>query len=112
MKSVQAGSLLIDTSTIDPNVARELAAKVKEHKASMVDAPVSGGVTGAAAATLTFMVGGEEKDFEKAKPLLQAMGKNIIHCGNAAGVGQVVKVCNNLILGISMLGKIMIVIDD
>ena len=69
----------------------------------MLDAPVSGGIAGAAAATLTFMVGGEAAAFEAARPLLQAMGKAVIHAG-PAGAGQAAKICNNLILGISMIG--------
>jgi 3-hydroxyisobutyrate dehydrogenase len=103
LSSVRTNSLLIDTSTIDPGVAREVASKVADHKATMIDAPVSGGVGGAQAGTLTFMVGGEKEAFEKAKILLQCMGKNIVHCGGT-GNGQVVKVCNNLVLAISMIG--------
>lgn len=99
--SARAGALLIDCSTIDPTVTRTLAAAAGQRKLRMVDAPVSGGVGGAEAGTLTFMVGGAAADFDAAKPLLAAMGKNIVHCG-AAGTGQVAKLCNNLILGISM----------
>ncbi|WP_076940418.1 3-hydroxyisobutyrate dehydrogenase, partial [Burkholderia pseudomallei] len=69
----------------------------------LVDAPVSGGTGGAAAGTLTFMVGGDDADYARAKPVLAAMGKNIVHCG-ATGMGQVAKVCNNLVLGITMAG--------
>lgn len=71
----------------------------------MCDAPVSGGVMGAENATLTFMVGGEQEAFEQAKVLLSFMGKNIVHCGGS-GNGQVVKICNNLVLAISMIGLI------
>ncbi len=94
---------LIDCSTIDPHTAREVAARAAEHGNPMADAPVSGGTGGAAAATLTFMVGAEAQLFASIRPLLAAMGKNIIHCG-ASGTGQVAKICNNLLLGISMIG--------
>jgi 3-hydroxyisobutyrate dehydrogenase len=97
------GALLIDCSTIDPITAREVAMDAKAKGCRMVDAPVSGGVAGAEAATLTFMVGGETADFEAAKALLQAMGKNIVHCGGS-GNGQVAKICNNLMLAIEMIG--------
>jgi len=97
------GTLLIDSSTIDPLTAREIAMDAKAKGCPMVDAPVSGGVAGAEAATLTFMVGGEARDFEAAKPILQCMGKNIVHCGGI-GNGQVAKICNNLMLAIEMIG--------
>jgi 3-hydroxyisobutyrate dehydrogenase len=96
------GTLLIDSSTIDPLTAREVAMDAQGKGCPMVDAPVSGGVGGAEAATLTFMVGGEARDFERAKPILQAMGKNIVHCGGP-GNGQVAKICNNLMLAIEMI---------
>jgi len=96
------GTPLIDCSTIDPLTARDVAMEARAKGCSMVDAPVSGGVGGAEAGTLTFMVGGEAKDFEAAKPILQAMGKNIVHCG-AAGNGQVAKICNNMMLAIGMI---------
>ena len=108
LAGAQKGSLFIDTSTIDPSVTRDLANKVASHHSNLVDAPVSGGVLGAEKATLTFMVGGEEGHFEKARELLQHMGKNIVHCGGV-GNGQVVKVCNNLVLGITMIGNQLIV---
>jgi 3-hydroxyisobutyrate dehydrogenase len=94
-------ALLIDCSTIDPNVTVELSKAAESKKRRMVDAPVSGGVGGAESGTLTFMVGGSQPDFDAAKTFLEAMGKNIVHCG-AAGTGQTAKICNNLILGISM----------
>lgn len=94
---------LIDCSTIDPHSAREVAKAAQEAGHSMVDAPVSGGTAGAQAATLTFMVGGTTEDLEHIKPILQAMGKNITHCGDS-GNGQVAKVANNMLLGISMVG--------
>jgi 3-hydroxyisobutyrate dehydrogenase len=96
-------TLLIDSSTIDPHTAREIAGEAAKRNIIMLDAPVSGGTVGAEAGTLTFMVGGDAKAFETAKPILAKMGKNIVHCG-AAGTGQVAKICNNLILGISMIG--------
>jgi len=103
LAQVRPGILLIDSSTIDPLSAREVAAAARAHGNPMLDAPVSGGTAGAAAGTLTFMVGGSEEDFARARPLLAAMGRNIVHCG-AAGNGQVAKVANNLLLGISMIG--------
>ncbi len=101
--SARAGTLLIDCSTIDVASAREVAASAKDKGLEMVDAPVSGGTVGAEAATLTFMVGGSETAFNSALPLLEAMGKNIIHAGGP-GNGQAAKICNNMILGISMIG--------
>ncbi|WP_338050415.1 3-hydroxyisobutyrate dehydrogenase [Pseudomonas lalucatii] len=100
---VRPGVLLIDSSTIDPLSAREVAAQAAAQGNPMLDAPVSGGTGGAAAGTLTFMVGGEVADFDRAGPILAAMGKNIVHCG-ASGNGQVAKIANNMLLGISMVG--------
>ncbi len=94
---------LIDCSTIDPHSAREVAQAAQAAGHWMLDAPVSGGTAGAQAATLTFMVGGAVEDLETIKPILQAMGKNVTHCG-ASGNGQVAKVANNMLLGISMIG--------
>lgn len=96
------GTLLIDSSTIDVDSARVVAEAAKAKGLDMVDAPVSGGVGGAEAGTLTFMVGGPEAAYERAKPFLEAMGKNIIHAGDA-GNGQAAKMCNNMMLGIQML---------
>ena len=96
-------TLLIDCSTISPKVAQAVATKAKAKGFAMIDAPVSGGTAGAQAGTLTFMVGGDASDVERAHPLLEKMGKNIFHAG-ASGAGQTVKVCNNMILGIQMLG--------
>jgi 3-hydroxyisobutyrate dehydrogenase len=96
------GVLLIDSSTIDVATAREVAARAAEKGLAMVDAPVSGGVGGAQAGTLTFMVGGEDDAFARARPLLEAMGKTIVHAGGA-GTGQAAKICNNMILGVSMI---------
>jgi 3-hydroxyisobutyrate dehydrogenase len=97
------GALLIDCSTIDVETARAVAAAAAEAGFEMLDAPVSGGTGGAAAATLTFMVGGSEPAFARAQPVLAAMGRTIVHTG-PAGNGQAAKICNNLMLGISMIG--------
>jgi len=96
-------TLLVDCSTISPKVAQAVASAAKAKGFAMLDAPVSGGTAGAQAGTLTFMVGGEAKDLERARPLLEKMGKNIFYAG-ASGAGQTVKVCNNMLLGIQMLG--------
>jgi len=99
LSTVGKSVLLIDASTIDPHTARDVAAMAAKQGNPMIDAPVSGG---AEAATLTFMVGGDVESFTAAKPVLQCMGKNIVHCG-AAGNGQVAKICNNLMLAIEMI---------
>lgn len=96
------GTVFIDSSTIDVDSAQAAAAAAKEAGFEMIDAPVSGGTTGADEATLTFMCGGEISTFEKAKPILQGMGKNIVHCG-ASGQGQATKICNNMLAGINAL---------
>ena len=96
-------ALLIDCSTISPKVSQLVAAAAKAKGFAMIDAPVSGGTAGAQAGTLTFMVGGDSAAVQRAKPLLEQMGKNIFHAG-ANGSGQTVKVCNNMLLGIQMLG--------
>jgi 3-hydroxyisobutyrate dehydrogenase len=100
---VKAGTLMIDSSTIDVESARRAHALVAEKGVLALDAPVSGGTGGAAAGTLTFMVGGAKEAFAKGEPILQKMGRRIVHCGEA-GAGQAAKICNNMILGISMLG--------
>lgn len=102
LAAARPGTLFVDSSTIDVNTAREVIAAAEAKGMLMVDAPVSGGVAGAENAALTFMVGGSDAAFAKAKPLLQAMGKKIVHAGGA-GNGQVAKVCNNMVLGISMI---------
>ena len=102
LESANAGTLLIDSSTIDVDSARVVAAAAEAKGLSMVDAPVSGGVGGAQAGTLTFMVGGSEAAFIRAKPLLEHMGKTIVHAGGP-GNGQAAKICNNMILGVSMI---------
>ncbi|MFC2249894.1 3-hydroxyisobutyrate dehydrogenase [Labrys portucalensis] len=100
---VPAGALLIDSSTIDVDSARKAHDIAAGRKFAAVDAPVSGGVGGAKAGTLTFMVGGADEAFARAEPLLAVMGKRVVHCGTA-GAGQAAKICNNMILGISMIG--------
>ena len=102
LAAADRGTVLIDSSTIDVETARAVHAAAAERGYAMLDAPVSGGVTGADAATLTFMCGGDKATFQKALPLLQGMGKNIVHCGGA-GFGQVVKICNNMVAGIITL---------
>lgn len=96
------GTLLVDCSTIDVATAREMSVVAATADLDMLDAPVSGGVAGAEAATLTFMVGGSPHAFAAAQPILAAMGKTVIHAGSA-GTGQAAKICNNLILGVSMI---------
>lgn len=98
------GSLFIDCSTIDPHTPKELLASAEEKNGDYVDAPVSGGVMAAQNAGLTFLVGGTTPRFERAKEFLDAMGANVLHCGEMAGAGETVKLCNNLILAISMTG--------
>ena len=101
--TAQPGALFIDCSTIDVESARAVNAAAADAGFAMLDAPVSGGIAGAEAGTLTFMVGGSEEAFARAAPLLEAMGGKIIHAG-PAGNGQVAKLCNNMILGITMIG--------
>jgi 3-hydroxyisobutyrate dehydrogenase len=101
--AVGKNTLLIDCSTIDVENARLAHAHATERSLPSVDAPVSGGTGGAKNATLTFMAGGEDRAFAAAKPILEAMGKKIVHCGEG-GAGQAAKICNNMILGISMIG--------
>lgn len=96
------GTLLVDCSTVDVDSARAVDAAARERGLTIVDAPVSGGVAGAEAGQLTFMVGGDESAFAQAKPYFDIMGKAAIHAG-PAGNGQLAKACNNMILGISML---------
>jgi 3-hydroxyisobutyrate dehydrogenase len=96
------GAALVDCSTIDVETARTVAEEASDKGFSMLDAPVSGGVAGAEAATLTFMVGGPETAFAAAGPILQEMGKTVVHAGDA-GSGQAAKICNNMILGVSMI---------
>jgi 3-hydroxyisobutyrate dehydrogenase len=97
------GTLFIDSSTIDVDSARKAHAIAAKHGLLSIDAPVSGGTGGAAAGTLTFMAGGSKEAFAKAEPVLQPMAGRIVHCGDA-GAGQAAKICNNMILGVSMIG--------
>jgi 3-hydroxyisobutyrate dehydrogenase len=102
LAAAKPGSIFLDCSTINVDEAREAAALAVDAGHRSVDAPVSGGVVGAEAGTLTFMVGGEPGDFHDVLPLLEVMGKRVVHCG-AHGAGQAAKICNNLILGVSMI---------
>jgi 3-hydroxyisobutyrate dehydrogenase len=101
--AAQKGALMIDCSTVDVESARKAHALAAAAQLPSVDAPVSGGTGGAKNATLTFMAGGAAAAFAAAKPILENMGKKIVHCGDA-GAGQAAKICNNMILGISMIG--------
>jgi 3-hydroxyisobutyrate dehydrogenase len=103
LANAEKGSLLIDCSTIDVATARDIHEATARAGIDCLDAPVSGGVAGATAGTLTFMVGGSEPAFARAEPLLMAMGKAAIHTGGP-GNGQAAKICNNMLLGISMIG--------
>ncbi|MGC8121978.1 3-hydroxyisobutyrate dehydrogenase [Marinobacter sp. VGCF2001] len=103
ISALPAGTLVIDSSTIAPETARNVAGLATERGLAFVDAPVSGGVGGAKAGTLTFICGGDASTFEKAKPILEGMGKNIFHAG-PHGAGQVAKICNNMLLAILMAG--------
>ena len=102
LASAGVATLLIDSSTIDVETARAVAAAANKKGLAMLDAPVSGGVGGAQAGTLTFMVGGSDDAFARALPVLEKMGKTIVHAGGA-GNGQAAKICNNMILGVSMI---------
>lgn len=103
LQSIAPGSLVLECSTIAPESARKVHAAAKARGIELLDAPVSGGTAGAAAGTLTFMVGGEAAALEKARPIFEAMGKNIFHAG-PDGAGQVAKVCNNQLLAVQMIG--------
>lgn len=100
---LNAGTLVVECSTIAPESARKVAAAARDAGIRMIDAPVSGGTGGAIAGTLTFIVGGDASDVEAARPVLENMGRNIFHAG-ASGAGQVAKICNNMLLGILMAG--------
>jgi len=101
-KNARKGTTIVDTSTISPIASKEFAAEAKKKEFVFIDSPMSGGITGAQAGTLTFMVGCDKDQFENVKLVLQGMGKNIFHCGGP-GTGEIAKICNNLILGISMI---------
>lgn len=103
LDTARAGTLLIDSSTIASQAAIEVATAAKARGFAMLDAPVSGGTAGAAAGTLTFIVGGEDDTLTRARPILEKMGKNIFHAGSN-GAGQTAKICNNMLLGILMAG--------
>jgi len=103
LEHIDARALIIDCSTIAPSSSRKVAAAAQAKGIAMIDAPVSGGTNGALAGTLTFMVGGQADALERARPFLEAMGKNIFHAGDA-GAGQVAKIANNMMLGIAMAG--------
>ena len=100
---IKTGSLVIDSSTIDAQTSRHVGAALSEKGIEFIDAPVSGGVGGATAGTLSFMVGGSVANFEKSKTVLDNMGKNIFHAGEH-GAGQIAKVCNNMLLSVLMTG--------
>ena len=102
VSTAKKGALIIDSSTIDFDNARKAHALAKQHGFLFVDAPVSGGTGGAKGGTLTFMCGGDAEAFAAAKPILEKMGKRIVHCGGA-GAGQAAKICNNMILGATMI---------
>lgn len=101
--SLTRGTVFIDCSTVDVESARAVAEKASEAGLGSLDAPVSGGIKGAADGTLTFMVGGSDDAFTVAKPLFEIMGQKAVHCGQS-GAGQAAKICNNMILGITMIG--------
>lgn len=103
LQAIDRSALIIDSSTIAIASALRVAEAAKAAGIAMIDAPVSGGTGGAMAGTLTFMVGGDAADLERARPLLEKMGKNIFHAGKA-GAGQAAKICNNMLLGILMIG--------
>ena len=102
LAAAKPGTLFIDCSTVDVESAKRAHGLVRDAGMMALDAPVSGGVGGAVAASLTFMVGGSAEAFHRAEPILAAMGRKIIHCGEA-GAGQAAKICNNMILGVSMI---------
>lgn len=102
LAAARPGLLFVDCSTIDVADARAAHARAVAAGMRTLDAPVSGGVVGAEAATLTFMAGGGDEEFAEARPLLEAMGRKVVHCGGA-GAGQAAKICNNMILGVSMI---------
>jgi 3-hydroxyisobutyrate dehydrogenase len=103
LEAIPAGALVIDSSTIAAATSRKVAEAAARRGIAAIDAPVSGGTGGAVAGTLTFMVGGVPADLERARPLLEKMGANIFHAGEA-GAGQTAKICNNMLLGILMIG--------
>ena len=103
LKAALPGTLIVDSSTIDVESARSAHELAADARMLSLDAPVSGGVGGAEAASLTFMCGGAKEAFDRARPVLEAMGKRIVHCGDA-GAGQAAKICNNMMLAVAMIG--------
>ena len=103
LEKIAPGTLVIDSSTIAAATSRKVADAAGRRGIAVIDAPVSGGTGGAIAGTLTFMVGGSEADLDRARPVLEKMGANIFHAG-AAGAGQTAKICNNMLLGVLMIG--------
>ncbi|MGN2411365.1 3-hydroxyisobutyrate dehydrogenase [Pseudomonas syringae] len=103
LNGIASGVPAVDCSTIDPQTIRDIAAIAAQQHVVLGDAPVSGGTGGAQAGTLTFMVGGSAQHFAMLKPVLEQMGRNIVHCGGV-GTGQIAKICNNMLLAISMIG--------
>ncbi|KPW89761.1 MULTISPECIES: 3-hydroxyisobutyrate dehydrogenase [Pseudomonas syringae group] len=103
LKGISPGVPAVDCSTIDPQTIRDIAAVAAQQGVVLGDAPVSGGTGGAQAGTLTFMVGGSAEHFAVLKPVLEQMGRNIVYCGEV-GTGQIAKICNNMLLAISMIG--------
>jgi len=102
LPNMQKGAVLCDCSTVDVRSARLVASQAEAAGLAAIDAPVSGGISGAEAGTLTFMAGGSEAAFKRVQPLFEVMGNKAVHCG-AAGAGQSVKICNNMILGVTMI---------
>lgn len=103
IQSARKGAVFMDCSTVDVDSSKRAHATAKEHGIGSVDAPVSGGISGAAAGTLTFMVGGSDEDVKAVQPVLEIMGGRHVHCGGA-GMGQAAKICNNMLLAITMIG--------
>ncbi|XP_012227323.1 3-hydroxyisobutyrate dehydrogenase, mitochondrial isoform X1 [Linepithema humile] len=103
LSTARKNTLLIDSSTVDPSVSQTIALQARKHNLRFMDSPVSGGVNAAKDGTLTFMVGGSKADFDDAKSVLEVIGSRIVHCGDV-GMGQAAKLCNNMLLAISMIG--------
>jgi 3-hydroxyisobutyrate dehydrogenase len=103
LRGAKPGTLLLDSSTIDPDTSKDMAALAKAKGVTYLDCPVSGGVVAAKAGTLTFMVGGPSKEYSEIEMLLLGMGAKVVHCGQV-GSGQAAKICNNMLLGITMIG--------
>ncbi|XP_051153231.1 3-hydroxyisobutyrate dehydrogenase, mitochondrial [Leptopilina boulardi] len=104
LSSAKKNTLLIDSSTIDPSISETVAQEAEKKHVRFIDGPVSGGINAAENGTLTFMVGGSKNNFDDAKHIFEAMGSRIVHCGEKIGMGQAAKLCNNMLLAISMIG--------